>query len=118
MNLRIKNVLISVSNKNNLSKYSNFLLKQNCNIISTGGTYEYLKYHNNHDNIKDVESITNTPELFNGRVKTLHPAIFAGLLTPTKKHSDLEKLNTLAFDLVNVNLYPFDFYVKKKANKY
>ena len=111
MKLSIKNVITSISNKYNIVSFTNELIKRECNIYSTGGTFDLIKYNlknENNNNLKTIESLTNTPELFNGRVKTLHPSVFAGLLTPYKKHEDLQKLNTVAFDLVNVNLYPFD----------
>ena len=73
------NVLISVSDKSNLEKIAKFLDNLNCNIISTGGTYNYLK-NIKVQNLSKVSEITNSPEILDGRVKTLHPVIHGGIL--------------------------------------
>ena len=66
------NVLISVSDKSNLDKIAKFLDNLNCNIISTGGTYNYLK-DIKIKNLSKVSDITKSPEILDGRVKTFHP---------------------------------------------
>ena len=112
--------LISVSNKENLSVISNFLLSKNKTIISTGGTFEYIFKNANeefHHNIKSVYQITGFPEILNGRVKTLHPLISGALLA--KKHdtehaSQMNKYNIPNIDIVIVNLYPFQETIRKK----
>ena len=104
------NVLISVSNKSNLEKIAKFLDNLNCNIISTGGTYNYLK-NIKVKNLSKVSEITNSPEILDGRVKTLHPLIHGGILAKrnNKKHLDeINNISGLFIDMVIVNLYPFE----------
>ena len=104
------NVLISVSDKSNLDKIAKFLDNLNCNIISTGGTYNYLK-NIKVKNLSKVSEITNSPEILDGRVKTLHPLIHGGILAKrnNKKHLDeLNNISGLFIDMVIVNLYPFE----------
>ena len=104
------NVLISVSNKSNLEKIAKFLDNLNCNIISTGGTYNHLK-NIKVKNLSKVSEITNSPEILDGRVKTLHPVIHGGILAKrnNKKHLDeINNISGLFIDMVIVNLYPFE----------
>ena len=104
------NVLISVSDKSNLDKIAKFLDNLNCNIISTGGTYNYLK-NIKVKNLSKVSEITNSPEILDGRVKTLHPLIHGGILAKrnNKKHLDeINNISGLFIDMVIVNLYPFE----------
>ena len=104
------NVLISVSDKSNLDKIARFLDNLNCNIISTGGTYNYLK-NIKVKNLSKVSEITNSPEILDGRVKTLHPLIHGGILAKrnNKKHLDeINNISGLFIDMVIVNLYPFE----------
>ena len=104
------NALISVADKSNLDKIAKYLEKINCNIISTGGTYDYLK-DLNITNLKRVSDITNSPEILDGRVKTLHPIIYGGILAKrdNKKHiSEIEDMSGILIDIVICNLYPFE----------
>ena len=104
------NVLISVSDKSNLDKIAKFLDNLNCNIISTGGTYNYLK-DIKIQNLSKVSEITKSPEILDGRVKTLHPLIHGGILAKrnNKKHLDeINNMSGLFIDMVIVNLYPFE----------
>ena len=104
------NVLISVSDKSNLDKIAKFLDNLNCNIISTGGTYNYLK-NIKVKNLSKVSQITNSPEILDGRVKTLHPLIHGGILAKrnNKKHlNEINNISGLFIDMVIVNLYPFE----------
>ena len=104
------NVLISVSDKSNLDKIAKFLDNLNCNIISTGGTYNYLK-DIEIKNLSKVSEITKSPEILDGRVKTLHPLIHGGILAKrdNKKHLDeINNISGLFIDMVIVNLYPFE----------
>ena len=104
------NILISVSDKSNLDKIAKFLDNLNCNIISTGGTYNYLK-NIKVKNLSKVSEITNSPEILGGRVKTLHPLIHGGILAKrnNKKHMDeINNMSGLFIDMVIVNLYPFE----------
>lgn len=106
---KIKTALISVSDKNNLKPILNILKKYNIKIISSGGTYKEIKKLK--FNCLEVSDFTNSPEILEGRVKTLHPKIHAGILNKrnNKKHlSDLKSNNFENIDLVVVNFYPFE----------
>jgi len=106
---KIKTALISVSDKNNLKPILNILKKYNIKIISSGGTYKEIKKLK--FNCLEVSDFTNSPEILEGRVKTLHPKIHAGILNKrnNKKHlSDLKSNNFENIDLVIVNFYPFE----------
>lgn len=108
-----KNALISVFDKNNIENIAKFLIKKNFNIYSTGGTSKLLK------ELKipfyEVSKYTGQREILGGRVKTLHPKIFGGLLgTQSKKHqAELKKEKIINFDLIVINLYPFQETLKK-----
>lgn len=111
----MRNAIISVSDKTNIEKLARFLLNNNYHIYSTGGTLNFLRKqlekHSCNNNIKSVEEITNFPEILDGRVKTLHPKIYGGLLANLGKEShqkQLEEYSIKFFDLVVVNLYPFE----------
>ena len=111
----IKRALISVYNKNGIVNFAKELEKLFIEIISTGGTYKLLKENN--IKVKSVEEITGFPEVLNGRVKTLHPNIFAGILADrdNPEHiKELEKFNVKTIDLVVVNLYPFEETILKE----
>ncbi|GHV17776.1 bifunctional purine biosynthesis protein PurH [Spirochaetia bacterium] len=100
--------LISVYDKNGITELASFLVKAGWEILSTGGTSKYLQEQGLP--VTDVSSVTGFPECLDGRVKTLHPAIHAGLLarrSETSHMETLEKLNLAPIDLVCVNLYPF-----------
>ena len=116
MNLkRIKRAIISVSDKSNLKLILPTLKKFNIEIISSGGSVKKImsmKY-----NCIDVSNYTGFPEMLDGRLKTLHPKIHAGIMNirKNKKHKkDLEKQNFLDIDLVIVDLYPFEKQLKEK----
>jgi len=116
MNLkRIKRAIISVSDKSNLKLILPTLKKFNIEIISSGGSFKKImsmKY-----NCIEVSNYTGFPEMLDGRLKTLHPKIHAGILNirKNKKHKkDLEKQNFLDIDLVIVDLYPFEKQLKEK----
>ena len=105
-----KRALISVYNKKNIVEFAKRLTEEfNYEIISTGGTYDTLKA-NNIDAI-EVSDITGFRELLGGRVKTLHPSVFAGILASRSHHEDMEEIkerDIAPIDLVVVNLYPFE----------
>ena len=104
-----KKALISVSDKTKIVEISKFLVENNYEIVSTGGTEK--KLNKNGIPVIPVEKITNSPEIMNGRVKTLHPLIFGGILADKKNKShlkDLELMNGTIFDIIIVNLYPFE----------
>ena len=114
---KIKTALISVSDKKNLKSILNILSKNKIKIISSGGTYKEIK------KLKfkclEVSEFTNFPEILEGRVKTLHPKIHAGILNKrnSKSHiKDLKKNNFENIDLVIVNFYPFENTLKSTRN--
>ena len=99
---------ISVANKEGIEVLARNLLDKKYEIISTGNTYKYLTQKG----IKATESssITGFDELLGGKVKSLHPKIFAGILANADERLDKE---IMAFDLVAVDLYPFESYMDK-----
>ena len=106
---KIRSALISVSDKSNLKPLLRILKKNNIKLISSGGTYNAIK------KLKfkclEVSNFTGFDEILNGRVKTLHPKIHAGILNKrnNKSHlNDLKKNNFENIDLVIVNFYPFE----------
>ena len=103
-----KRALISVFNKDGILELASFLSGAGWELVSTGGTSKYLKENN--IPVIDVSSVTGFPECLDGRVKTLHPAIHAGILARRDLNSHIETLKELkleTIDLVCVNLYPF-----------
>ena len=106
---KIKTALISVSDKKNLKPLLNSLKQNKIKIISSGGTYKEIR------KLKfkclEVSKFTNSPEILEGRVKTLHPKIHAGILNKRKNknhQNDLKRNNFENIDLVIVNFYPFE----------
>ena len=117
MNLKIKNALISVSNKENLVSLLKTLKKFNINIISSGGTYASIRKLGYQ--CTELSKYTGFKEMLDGRVKTLHPKIHAGILhdRQNKKHkSEMSKQNFPAIDLIVVNFYPFQKIVLNSKN--
>ena len=114
--MSIKRCIISVFNKQNLNKLVPFLEQNNYIIYSTGGTMkEVLKYTKDKTKVVSISDYTESPEICDGRVKTLHPKIFGGLLglrTNESHLSDIIKIKANFFDLVVVNLYPFEQVLK------
>ena len=111
---KISRCLISVSDKTNIVEISKYLAQNNIEIISTGGTYKLLKQNN--IAVKDISELTNFPEIMDGRIKTLHPKVHAGLLAvlDNKEHQAQSVAhNILPIDLLIVNLYPFVETVEK-----
>ena len=105
---KVKRAIISVSDKSNLKLILPMLKKFNVEIISSGGSYEKIK--NMNYNCIEVSNYTGFSEMLDGRIKTLHPKIYAGILNirKNKKHKkDLKKQNIPNIDLVIVDLYPF-----------
>ena len=112
---KIERAIISVSDKSNLNLILPTLKKFNIEIISSGGSYKKIKDMNY--NCIEISNYTEFSEMLDGRVKTLHPKIHAGILNirKNKKHKkDLEKQNFLDIDLVIVDLYPFEKQLKEK----
>ena len=103
-----KRALISVSDKTGIVEFAKEIALLGYEIISTGGTLKVLK--DAKIDVIGISEITGFPECLDGRVKTLHPNVHAGLLAvrSNKEHmSQLEKLNINTIDIVVVNLYPF-----------
>ena len=101
MNLNVKNALISVSNKENLTSILKTLKKFYVNIISSGGTYASIKKLGYQ--CLELSKFTGFKEMLDGRVKTLHPKIHAGILhdRQNKKHkSEMSKQNFPSIDLI------------------
>ena len=114
---KIKTALISVSDKKNLKPLLISLKKNNIKIISSGGTYKEIKKLKFH--CLEVSEFTDSPEILEGRVKTLHPKIHAGILNKrnSKVHlKDLKNNNFENIDLVVVNFYPFEETLKNTKN--
>ena len=108
MKRKINSALISVFNKDGLEEIVKLLAKQNVKIISTGGTAEFIRKLK--IPVTEVETITNYSSLFGGRVKTLQPQIFGGILNRRdNKNDQREKVQHKIedIDLVIVDLYPF-----------
>tara|TARA_Y200000002_G_scaffold354195_1_gene334256 strand:+ start:1660 stop:3195 length:1536 start_codon:yes stop_codon:yes gene_type:complete len=106
---KIKSALISLSDKSNLKPLLQILKKNNVKIISSGGTFKKIKQLG--FNCLEVSKFTGSNEILNGRVKTLHPKIHAGILNKRDQKShqkDLKKNNYENIDLVIVNFYPFE----------
>ncbi|MGG5460860.1 bifunctional phosphoribosylaminoimidazolecarboxamide formyltransferase/IMP cyclohydrolase [Clostridium sp. B9] len=103
-----KRALISVFDKDGVLELAKFLRDRDIEIISSGGTYRYLK--ENDIEVKEISEITNFPEMLDGRVKTLHPLVHAGILAirDNEEHMNtLEEREINTVDYVVVNLYPF-----------
>lgn len=103
-----KRALLSVFVKDGILELAQYLKEADWEILSTGGTAKYLTENN--IPVTDVSAVTGFPECLDGRVKTLHPAIHAGVLAirDNKEHMDkIAELGVAPIDLVCVNLYPF-----------
>lgn len=113
-----KRALVSVSDKTGLFEFLKPLVDQGLQLVSTGGTAQFLRDHKLP--VIDVSEVTQFPEVMDGRVKTLHPKIHMGLLARGGNQDDQEVLNkfeTQMFDLVVVNLYPFEESLKKNLSQ-
>lgn len=115
---KIKRALISVTDKTNLEDIVKILDEYSVEIISTGGTAEYIKKYSK--NVVDISVYNNFPEILGGRVKTLNPSVYGGILA---KRDDEQHLKDLAenglheIDLVIVNLYKFTETIKKEHDE-
>lgn len=113
---KIKNALISVYYKDNLEPVIHQLSALGVKIFSTGGTQEFIEKLG--VAVTPVESLTSYPSILGGRVKTLHPKIFGGILSRRELQSDIDQLEEFEIpeiDLVIVDLYPFEETVKSGA---
>ncbi len=114
--LPIKRALISVSDKTGLVEHASALAGLGATLISTGGTYAAISKAGLP--VQDVSSVTGFPEMMDGRVKTLHPNVHGGLLglRDNAEHARAMKAHGIeAFDLLYVNLYPFEATVARGA---
>ncbi len=111
-----KNAIVSVSDKSGVYEFLKPLCDKGLNIYSSGGTAKYLREKGLI--VTDVSDLTGFPEVFGGRVKTLHPHIHMGLLARRDHDEDINEMKSRdlpLFDLAVVNLYPFED--AKKSNK-
>ena len=115
---KIKSALISVFSKDGLEPIVRLLNQQNVTIYSTGGTEDFIK--NLGIEVIPVEDVTSYPSILGGRVKTLHPKIFGGILNRQDNATDVAQMieyNIPQIDLVIVDLYPFEKTVASGANE-
>ncbi|MEQ8791057.1 MAG: bifunctional phosphoribosylaminoimidazolecarboxamide formyltransferase/IMP cyclohydrolase [Pirellulaceae bacterium] len=106
---KIRRALISVSDKLGLADFARGLASAGIRIYSTGGTRRHLE--NEGLDVEDISAYTGFPEMMDGRLKTLHPKVFGGILCRPDRVDDMEALDEhdiLSFELVVVNLYPFE----------
>ncbi|CAL4041875.1 Bifunctional purine biosynthesis protein PurH [Buchnera aphidicola (Tetraneura ulmi)] len=105
-NKKIRRALISVYDTSGIIQFSKSLIKRNFKIIATEGTTKFLKKNN--IPVTSVSKYIEFPEIMNGRIKSMHPKIFGGILGRKKKDTDTMKLYGInKINLVIVNLYPF-----------
>lgn len=113
---KIKTVLISVSNKKGVIEFAKRLQSMGIKILSTGGTAKVLRDAGL--KVTDVSEHTGSPEMLDGRVKTLHPKIHGGLLNRRNNLKDQEEIKKYGIDkidMVVVNLYPFEATIEKEG---
>tara|TARA_B100001996_G_scaffold128595_1_gene97638 strand:- start:566 stop:2047 length:1482 start_codon:yes stop_codon:yes gene_type:complete len=114
--IKIKTALLSVYDKTGILELAHYLAKNNVEILSSGGTAKHLI--ENGIEVTEVSDYLDSPEMFDGRVKTLHPKIHAGILARGEKdQKELEKFGAKKIDLVVVNLYPFAEEVAKDSSE-
>ena len=117
MNLKIKNALVSLSDKDNIIPLLQVFKKYNIKIISSGGTYKIIKKLGY--NCIELSKYTGFKEMLDGRVKTLHPKIHAGILHDRKNRAHKNEMTKKKFpsiDLIIVNFYPFQKVVRNTKN--
>ena len=108
MRIPLRRAIVSVSDKTGVEELARALDEAGCRIVSTGTTASAISEAG--VPVTEVSALTGFPECLDGRVKTLHPAVYAGILADRRKESHVRQLADLgiaAFDLVVVNLYPF-----------
>ncbi len=113
---KIKRALISVSDKSGLTELATILTAQSVEIYSTGGTRRHLADAG--FTVHDISEYTGFPEMMDGRLKTLHPKVFGGILARHDRDDDLSGLSDHGintFELVIVNLYPFEQTIAKEG---
>jgi phosphoribosylaminoimidazolecarboxamide formyltransferase/IMP cyclohydrolase len=113
---KVRRALISVSNKNGVVDFAKGLAAEGVEVVSTSGTYKLLKESG--VPVRALETLTGYPEMLDGRVKTLHPAVHGGILYKREDKNHVEtvfKFGIEPIDMVVVNLYPFVETAKKAA---
>src|SRR3989338_1685592 len=113
--IKVRRALISVSDKSGLVDFARGLQALGIEMISTGGTARLLKGAN--IPVKEVSDYTGFPEMLDGRVKTLHPAIHGGLLALRDNPQHIKQLQEHRIGLIDmavINLYPFERVIQKK----
>ena len=116
--IKPKNALISVFHKDGLEPIVKKLDEIGVTIYSTGGTQTFIEEHG--VNVNKVEDLTSYPSILGGRVKTLHPKVFGGILGRRELQCDLDQLDQYQipeFDIVIVDLYPFEETVDSRAKE-
>ncbi|HEU4470096.1 MAG TPA: bifunctional phosphoribosylaminoimidazolecarboxamide formyltransferase/IMP cyclohydrolase PurH, partial [Flavisolibacter sp.] len=109
MNKKITSALLSVYYKDGLEPVVKELNKQGVTLYSTGGTQKFIEELG--IEVVPVEDLTSYPSILGGRVKTLHPSVFGGILGRRNNETDLEEMKQFeipVIDLVIVDLYPFE----------
>jgi len=116
-NKKIKSALISVFHKDGLEDIVKLLIEQEVKIFSTGGTQKFIESQGGE--VHRVEDLTSYPSILDGRVKTLHPKVFGGILARREEdhQSQLAKYDIPEIDLVVVDLYPFEDTVKSTSDE-
>ncbi len=112
--MKLKRAIISVSDKTGIVELAKGLKNAGIEIISTGGTYKVLKEAG--IDVAYISEVTNFPEILDGRVKTLHPAVHGGILARRDDPKHIEELRTQGIetvDMIVVNLYPFEATIEK-----
>ena len=115
---KMKTALISVYHKDGLEDILAKLTEQGVKLISTGGTQKFIESLGYE--CEKVEDVTSYPSILGGRVKTLHPKVFGGILARRDNEGDLEQMKKYdipAIDLVIVDLYPFEQTVASGASE-
>lgn len=113
---RIRRAIISVSDKRGIVEFARGLHRLGIEIYGSGGTAKALREKK--IGVKDIDEYTGFPEILDGRVKTLHPKIHAGILAMREKREHMKVLKNggiSTFDMIVVNLYPFEATIKKPA---
>lgn len=117
-NIKLSKALISVYDKTGLAPIVEKLHQLNVEILSTGGTKDFIEKMG--IPVTQVDDITKFPEILGGRVKTLHPAVFGGILARRELPTDLQQVNHHKIPLINlviVDLYPFEETIKKTTDE-
>ena len=112
--IQIKRALFSLWDKEGSEELASILVKNGATIIASGGTAEYL--NSKGIEVEEVSDITGYGSMLDGRVKTLHPKIFAGILADKNNEEHIQSISDAgidAIDLIAVNFYPFENYTSE-----